>query len=192
LTGTEANSMEDVSLHVLDIVQNSIAAEASRIVIFIQDRPEQDRLEIRICDNGKGMDPDQVKSVSDPFYTTRTTRRVGLGIPLLQASAEATGGYLKIRSEKGTGTVVQAVFHSKHIDCPPMGRMEDTMAVLICCNPDVQFHYSHIFSDRKFVLHSGEIQQKLGEISIAYPDVIMWIKDYIHSGLEEIYGGVGG
>jgi len=190
LTSTEANSMEDVSLHILDIAQNSIAAGASRIAISIQDRPGQDRLEIRICDNGKGMDPDQVKSATNPFYTTRTTRRVGLGIPLFQASAEATGGYLKIYSEKGTGTVVQAVFHRRHMDCPPMGRMEDTMAVLVCCNPDVQFYYSHIFSGRKFVLHSGEIQQKLGEISIADPDVIVWIKEYIRSGLEEIYGGV--
>ena len=184
--------MEDISLHILDLAQNSIAAGASRIEISIQDIPEQDRLGIRIRDNGKGMDQDQVQKASDPFYTTRTTRKVGLGIPLFQASAEATGGHMEILSQKDAGTTVQAVFHSSHIDCLPIGRMEDTMAVLICCNPDVQFHYSHIFSDRKFVLHSGEIQQKLGEISIAYPDVIMWIKDYIHSGLEEIYGGVGG
>jgi len=190
LTSTEANNMEDISLHILDLAQNSIAAGASRIEISIQDIPEQDRLGIRIRDNGKGMDQDQVQKASDPFYTTRTTRKVGLGIPLFQASAEATGGHMEILSQKDAGTTVQAVFHSSHIDCLPIGRMEDTMAVLILCNPDVDFVYTHEFCGRQFLLDTCEIRRQLGEVSIADPDVIGWIKDTIRSGLEEIYGGV--
>lgn len=182
--------MEDISLHILDLAQNSIAAGASRIEINIQDIRQQGILRITICDNGKGMDEDQVVNAVDPFYTTRTTRKVGLGIPLFKASAEATGGYVKIHSQKGTGTTVQAVFHSSHIDCLPMGRMEDTVTTLIFCNPDVDFIYSHESCGRQFVLNTGEIRQQLGEVSIANPDVIGWLKDYINEGLNEIYGGV--
>ena len=190
MTSTEANNMEDISLHILDLAQNSIAAGASRIEISIQDIPEQDRLGIRIRDNGNGMDQDQVQKASDPFYTTRTTRKVGLGIPLFRASAEASGGTMEITSQKGTGTTVQAVFHSSHIDCLPMGRMEDTMTALIFCNPDVEFVYTHTFRGRQFLLNTCEVRQHLGGVSIADPDVIGWIKEYIRSGLEEIYGGV--
>jgi anti-sigma regulatory factor (Ser/Thr protein kinase) len=182
--------MKDISLHILDLVQNSIAAGATLIKITIQDIPQDGLIIVEICDNGSGMDKEQVKQVSDPFYTTRTTRKVGLGIPLFKASAEATGGQFEISSQKGSGTTIRAVFHSSHIDCLPIGSMEDTMAVLIFCNPNVDFIYTHEYSDSQFLLSTEEIRQYLGNLDIFHPDVIAWIKEYISQGLEEIYGGV--
>lgn len=182
--------MKDISLHILDLAQNSIAAGATLVRITIEDIPHEGLLRVEICDNGSGMDEEQVKKVSDPFYTTRTTRKVGLGIPLFKASVEATNGQFEISSQKGSGTSIRAVFNSSHIDCLPVGSMEDTMTVLIFCNPSVDFIYTHVYSDRQFSLSTEEIRQHLGDFDIAHPDVIAWIKEYISQGLEEIYGGV--
>jgi hypothetical protein len=182
--------MEDISLHILDIAQNSIAAGASRVEISIREFQPQDLLDVTIRDNGSGMDEEQVKKVTDPFYTTRKTRKVGLGLPLFKASAEASGGCMEIHSRKGTGTAVQALFHTGHIDCLPMGKMEDTITTLIFCNPDVDFSYRHEYCGRHFMLDTREIREQLGEVSITTPDVLDWIKDFIKEGLDEIYGGV--
>lgn len=182
--------MQDISLHILDLVQNSIVASASLIEIAIKDIPEQKQLSVMIRDNGRGMDENEIIHVTDPFYTTRTTRRVGLGIPLFKASAEASGGYMEIQSNKGIGTNIKAVFDNSHIDCLPIGKMEETMAALIFCNPDVNFTYTHQYADKQFILNTSEIREQLGELTIAHPQVIGWITEYIIDGLNEIYGGV--
>ncbi len=181
--------MQDISLHLLDLAQNSIAAGATLVEITIQEFPKEGSMWLRIRDNGKGMDEQQLKQVSDPFYTTRTSRKVGLGIPLFRASAEATGGYLKITSRKDEGTTLQALFCTDHIDCLPLGKLEDTMVTLIYLNPEVNFKFCREFPDNQFYFSTDEVREILGEMSITEPTVIDWIREYIKNGLEELNGG---
>lgn len=181
--------MQDISLHLLDLVQNSIAAGATRVEISIREFPEEECMWLRIQDNGKGMDEQQLNRVSDPFYTTRTSRKVGLGIPLFRASAEATGGYLKITSHRNEGTTLLAKFHTNHIDCLPLGKMEESMVALIFLNPEVNFKYCHEQSGKQFHFDTIEVREVLGPVSITEPSVVDWIKEYIRKGLEELNGG---
>ena len=182
--------MEDLSLHVLDLAQNSISAGATLVEITLWHDRKENHLRLTIGDNGKGMDEKQVIQVSNPFYTTRTTRKVGLGIPMLQASAEATGGSVQIASRPGAGTQISADFHTNHIDCLPLGKMEDTMVTLIFLNPEKEFVYRHESDNRKFLLDTRQIREVLGEADIADPTIMDWIKNYIRDGLEEFNGGV--
>lgn len=181
--------MKDISLHVLDVAQNSISANASSVDILIKELPAWHCLCVIVSDNGKGMDINEAERSLDPFYTTRTTRRVGLGLPLFKAQAEASGGKLEIKTEKDRGTTVMAYFDTSNIDCLPLGRMEDTMATLIFCNPNVDFKYTHIYSDKCFKFDTQEIKRKLGCLSIADLGVIEWIKKHISENIDELYGG---
>ena len=182
--------MEDISLHLLDLAQNSISAGASLVEIFIVEDTHKGQMIVTLRDNGHGMDESQVKRVTDPFFTTRNTRRVGLGIPLFQASTEATGGQMYIKSCKGRGTEIKAVFHTTHIDCLPLGRVDDTILSLILLNPEIDFVYSHKKQDKHFLLDTRQIREVLGQVSIENPSVIEWIRKYLSDGLEEINGGV--
>ncbi len=182
--------MEDLSLHILDLAQNSISAGATLIEISIRDGLEKEQKWVEIRDNGKGMDQEKVNRVIDPFYTTRTTRKVGLGIPMFKASAEASGGKLQITSQLGKGTTLQALFISTHIDCIPLGNMEETITALIFMNPEVNFVYIHENDGKQFLLDTRQIREVLGEVNIADPEIINWIKIYIKEGLEELNGGV--
>ncbi len=182
--------MQDISLHILDLVQNSITAGANLITIDIVDEPVTGILTISIQDNGRGMDKEQLAKVTDPFYTTRTTRKVGLGIPLFKASAEATNGNLIILSHPGEGTLLRAAFYSGHIDCLPLGSMSETMASLILCNPQIDFCYKHCFGSHDFSLDTREIKGQIQEVPIEHPDVISFIIEYVEEGLNELYGGV--
>ena len=136
--------MRELSLNVMDIAQNSVRAKASVIKIEITEDTEQSTLEIKITDDGCGMSEEQVKSVIDPFFTTRTTRKVGLGIPLFKMAAEQTDGYLDIKSQLGKGTVVTAKFISSHMDMTPLGDINSTISILIRCNPDTNILVSPI------------------------------------------------
>ena len=135
--------MEDLSLHILDIVENSIAAGAKKIEIKIIEDKKKDLLTIEITDDGKGMDEKTLNKVLDPFYTTRNTRKVGLGLPLLAQSAEESGGTVKIESEPGKKTTVKATFGYSHIDCKPLGDVGETLKVLIAGNPDINFIFEY-------------------------------------------------
>lgn len=182
--------MNDISLHILDLVQNSIKADASIIETDIYEDTESGSLTIRIKDNGKGMDKNTIANASNPFYTTRRTRRVGLGLPLLKFSAESTGGSMDIESSVGTGTKITAVFNTDHIDCLPLGSMADTMTTLILCNPDIDFIYTHRIDHKVFMLNTVEIKEVLDGVPITNPEVIGWIREYIREGLTDINGGV--
>ena len=119
--------MNDLSMHILDIVQNSISAGATRVSLTVDENPAADLLTIVIGDNGRGMTPEQVSRLSDPFFTSRTTRKVGMGIPLLKQSAEQSGGEIRITSEPGRGTEVTAVFGYSDIDRPPLGDVANAL-----------------------------------------------------------------
>ena len=135
--------MEDLSLHILDIVENSIRAHAKKIEIKIIEEKKKDLLTIEIIDDGKGMDKKTLKNVLDPFFTTKNTRRVGLGLSLLAQSAEESGGSIKIESKPGQGTKVKAVFCYSHIDRKPLGDVNKSLKVLLAANPDINFIYEY-------------------------------------------------
>ncbi len=136
--------MKDISLHVLDIVQNSISAGASFIDIGVFEDTGENSFRVRIGDNGRGMSSEVIQKVTDPYYTSRTTRRVGLGIPLLKQNAEQCEGCLIIESEQGKGTLIEAVFVHDHIDRPSLGDIAGVFVLLISANPEIRFRYAHI------------------------------------------------
>jgi len=150
--------MEDLSLHILDIAENSIRARASRVEIKVVEDIRKDLLTIEIKDNGQGIDEKTVKKVLDPFFTTRTTRKVGLGLPLLSQAARESGGDLQIESKVGRGTRVRATFGYSHIDRKPLGNMEATLTTLIAGNPGIDFIYEHKRDELEYRLDTRKIR----------------------------------
>jgi len=181
--------MEDLSLHILDIVQNSISAMAETIRIAVMEDDTNDRLTLLVEDNGRGMTEETVKKALDPFYTTRTSRRVGLGLSLLGAVAEFCGGSLIINSQPGKGTSIEVWFPLSHIDRPPLGNMTDTIITLIVCNPDIDFIYEHSTPGGKFVFDTRLVRREVPDIPLGEPDILDWIRSYLSEGLNEIRGG---
>ncbi len=169
--------MEDLSLHILDIVENSVAAKANRIEIRIVEDKEDDILSLEIIDNGVGMDTDTINRVLDPFYTSKTVRRFGLGLSLLSESAKRANGSFSLESKKGTGTKIWATFQLSHIDRQPLGDMGQTMVTLILGNPDIDFYYIHKKDKKEYILDTEEIKTQLNGAPINTPEVIKLIKE---------------
>lgn len=170
--------MKEIALYVLDIAQNSITANASVLEIALSETAET--IVFTIADNGKGMSPELLARVSDPFTTTRTTRKMGLGIPLLRMAVEQTGGSLTIESTEGVGTTVTARFCAGHIDCPPVGDMAGTITLLLQGAPQLELHYTCTVDGASFQLTTEEIRAQLGpEISLAEPEIILWLREYL-------------
>lgn len=179
--------MLELSLHILDIVNNSVKAGASLIQVTVDEAKNRNLLNIMIQDNGCGMDEDFLAHVTDPFKTTRTTRKVGMGLSLFKAAAESTGGGLTITSQKNVGTTVKVHFVYNHIDRQPLGDMSETMLTLISGNTSVDFIYRHTVNDKTFELDTREMKQILGdEVSLGSPEIVTWLKEYIQEGLKEI------
>ena len=171
--------MRELSLNVLDIVQNSITASANLIEIKLVEDTNNDILKINIFDNGKGMTDEQIKSVTDPFYTTRTTRKIGLGIPLFKMAAEMSGGSFKIESTVGVGTKIYTSYIHSSIDRMPVGNINETVSMLIRMNPDIDFVYTHTFNEKSYSLDTRELREQLEEVPLDTPEVIDWINEYL-------------
>lgn len=178
--------MEEIALHILDIVQNSIYANATFIKVVIIEQPVQNIFSFSVWDNGKGMTKDFVEQVKNPFHTTRTTRKVGLGIPLLDLTCQQCNGKLKIKSQVGKGTMLKAKMDYDHIDRPPLGDMPSTIVSILLSLKNQHFYYEHQYMDQKFKLDTQELQEILGEISLQEPTVLQWIHKYVEEGLIEI------
>lgn len=176
--------MKELSLNILDIAENSIKAKAALIRIEIIET--EDALKFSISDDGIGMKPDFLAQVTDPFTTTRTTRPVGLGIPLLKMAAEQTGGRVEITSKHfedypdSHGTVTTALFFKNHIDATPLGDIVETVVTLIQCNPDREFHFIHNMAEKSVELDTRELRTVLGEVPLNNIEVILWIKEYLN------------
>ena len=182
--------MRELSLNVMDVAQNSVTANASLITITVAESEKDDYLDITIEDNGKGMSDEQVKSVIDPFFTTRKTRKVGLGIPLFMMAAQQTGGDLSIDSKLGVGTKVHAHFVKSSVDMTPLGDINSTVKILIQCNPDIDFVFNHSTDNGQFTLDTRELKEILGEdVPLNTPDVLEWIEGYLTEQSNIIYGG---
>lgn len=178
--------MKELSLHILDIAKNSVKAKASLIEIVIEENTEKNLLTIEINDNGCGMSKEFLSRVRDPFSTTRTTRKVGMGIPLFEAAAVQCGGKVDIDSKPGAGTWFKAYFEYNHIDRAPLGDMAGTMQTLISGSPEIDFLYRHTKDGKTFIFDTKEIRKALGEVPLDSPEVLLWIDGYIKEGLEEI------
>ena len=178
--------MRELALHILDIMQNSIAANSSRIVVAVNADTENDRLTISVQDNGKGMSPDFAAKVLDPFVTTRTTRRIGLGLPMLAAAAEACNGKLKLDTAPGRGTNVKVTFALNHIDRAPFGDIISTIVNTIVSYPEISFRYEHTVNGKQFVLDTDEINAQLQGVPISEPSVARWLRDYMRQGISDV------
>ncbi|SDK58792.1 ATP-binding protein [Natronincola ferrireducens] len=178
--------MKELALHILDLVQNSIKAEASLVEITVCEDIIEDLMTIKIIDNGVGMDEDTLKKVEDPFFTTRTTRKVGLGISLFKAAAVQCNGSFKIDSEKGKGTRLEATFQYSHIDRAPLGSIEDTIATLLMTENDMDYIYTHYYNNNSFCLNTREVKKILKGLPISDIRVIEWMREYIKKELLNI------
>lgn len=170
--------MKELSLHILDLAQNSLTAGCTCLDLSLD---EQDgRLILVIADDGRGMSPEFLARVTDPFTTTRSTRRVGLGLPLLRLAAEQTGGSLMVESSLGIGTTVRAIFCAGHIDCPPLGDMGETIALLVQGAPGVEVTYCHATEQGSWRFDTRELREALGpDVSLADPNVFLWVRQYV-------------
>lgn len=178
--------MPEISLNILDVAENSVRADASLIEITVSVQPKDDTLTVIIRDDGCGMTPEQVSSVQDPFFTTRTTRKVGLGVPFFKQAAESTDGSFQIISEKGKGTTVKAVFGLSHIDRMPLGDISSTIQTLIVFNEHIDFRYTYEYGQDSFVLDTREMREMLGEdISFQEAEVSAFIKEYLETNKLE-------
>ncbi len=178
--------MRELSLHILDALENSLEAGASRVTLTIEEDLTADRLTITITDNGRGMDAETVKTVLDPFFTTRTTRHVGLGLPLFAAAAKRCNGDLTIESEVGRGTTVQATFQHSHIDRAPLGDIHDSLLSFLLAERAVDLHYVHRVNGRQFEFDTADIRAELGDVPLSHPAVREWLSEFISEGEREI------
>lgn len=179
--------MREISLHLIDIIQNSVAAKATLIIIELEIDTVKDYLKITITDNGCGMDSKTLKKVKDPFVTSRKTRKVGLGLSLFEAACIRCDGYLDVYSREGDGTTVIAYMKYNHIDRMPLGNISDTIASsLLNGNVDIVFKFR--FNDKSFEFDSREIKKIAGD-DLSDPEIINWIREYITENIENIHGG---
>ncbi|MDP4183690.1 MAG: ATP-binding protein [Bacteroidota bacterium] len=179
--------MKELSLHILDLVQNSIRANADRIEIQVTENIKLDQYCIEIIDNGCGMDEETLKKAIDPYFTSRTTRKVGLGLSLFKQNAELTGGSMSISSEPGKGTRVSAIFGHTHLDRPMMGDIAGTIILLAVSNPSISFRYRHQTDSGSYCFDTQEIKEALGEIPLSNSEIKHYLEDMILENLKSIH-----
>jgi hypothetical protein len=182
--------VREIALHLLDIAENSVAAQADTVNILVIEDVQNDRLKIEIRDNGKGMDAETVSRVSDPFVTSRTTRKVGLGIPLLKAAAEACNGYLVIRSTLGKGTELEVEFQRSHIDRMPIGDLAGSILTLVVAYPQIHwlFRYTVVLpnGEEEFLFDDKPIKESLEDVPLCEPEVLSYLRVLLEKGVSDI------
>lgn len=179
--------MRELALHLLDIAENSVSAHAGTIQISVIEDFTADRLRMIVEDDGKGMDAEMVARVTDPFVTSRTTRKVGLGIPLLKAAAEACEGFLTIESAVGQGTKVVVEFQHSHIDRMPLGNLESTILTLLIGSPEVRWIFHYTAGDQTFEFDSQPIIETLDGIPLTDPAILAYLREMIRDGIENTH-----
>jgi anti-sigma regulatory factor (Ser/Thr protein kinase) len=182
--------VRELSLHILDIVENAVEAGARTVALTIVEDLDADRLTIRVTDDGRGMDAETLRRARDPFFTTRTTRHVGLGIPLLTAAAERCGGGLTIDSQPGRGTTLVATFQHSHIDRAPLGDLPGTLICVLMRDDELHLRYRHTVAEhgmeRAFELNTVEIAEALDGLPRSLPAVREWLSDFIAQGEAQL------
>ncbi|WP_243113709.1 ATP-binding protein [Desulfofundulus salinus] len=183
--------MEELAHHILDIARNSLEAGATRVEITVEEDPASDVLRFSVIDNGSGMPPYVLRQLTNPFFTTKSGKKVGLGLPFLQAAVERCGGDLEIKSDVGLGTTVVATFPYYCWDRPPLGDMPRTIVSLLVGNGHLDLCYRHIFNGQSFELDTREIRSRLKGISLDTPEVLIWLRQYLTESLSILSGGGG-
>ncbi len=176
--------MLELSMHIMDIVENSIRAEASEVHISIEEDRRKNLLVIEIRDNGRGMDEELVERSLDPFVTTKESGRVGLGLSMMAEAAKRSGGGIKIESHPGRGTDVRAEFGLTHIDRQPLGNIVETLVTLIIGCPDVEFYYRYHKEENDFFWSTKRIKKKFGGLSRSSPEVIEFVREELNRSIE--------
>ena len=179
--------MRELALHILDIAENSISAGASQIKITIEENLADDFLKIAIEDNGRGMNAAMLSKITDPFITSRTTRKVGLGIPFFKAAAEACEGTFNIQSVSGVGTTVEAAFKHSHIDRMPLGNMVSTLQTLVIGTPDIHWIFEYQVNDQTFIFDDEPIKQTLDGVPLTEPAVMKFIREMLEEGIQGLH-----
>ncbi|MBP1924915.1 sensor histidine kinase YesM [Sedimentibacter acidaminivorans] len=179
--------MKELSMHILDIAMNSVKAEAKLIEITVEDSIKNNSIKITIKDDGKGMSKEILENVANPFYTTRTTRKVGLGLSMLKEASERCNGYLKINSQLGVGTIVESFFERNNIDRAPLGNIADTILVIVNSLKNCNLIYNHVVDDNSFTISTQQLKEILGEVVISDSNVVMWIKEYVNENINDLY-----
>ncbi len=177
--------MRELALHILDIAENSIDACAASIEITVIENTQADQLFIAIEDDGCGMDAETAAKVVDPFVTHRTTRKVGLGIPLLKEAAEACNGSLTIQSELGKGTRLEVNFQRSHIDRMPLGDLASTWLTLVISHPETHWLFHYQFDGARFDFDNAPIKAELGDVSLSEPQVLAFIREMLYDGIAQ-------
>jgi hypothetical protein len=183
--------MREIALHLLDIAENSVAAEGRNISVHVHEDLFHDRVSASVIDDGRGMDAQTLERVQDPFYTTRTTRNVGLGIPLLKLAAEQADGSFSLQSEPGKGAWLEAEFRHSHIDRMPVGDLASTFLTLLISHPQIDWTFLYRVTDKEnhshdFLFESAELKSELGDISLTEPEVLTFLRDAFEEGIEEV------
>jgi hypothetical protein len=182
--------MRELSLHILDVAENAIQAGACHVKLSIVENLYADQLVITVQDDGRGMDAETAARVRDPFFTTRSTRHVGLGIPLFAAAAARCAGGLEIQSALGKGTTVTATFQHSHIDRAPLGDMSSTLMCILMRREDLTLDYRHCIvkgsSERIFELDTGQIKDQLGDVPLSHPEVRKWLGEFVAQGEQDL------
>lgn len=178
--------MKEIGLHIMDIVQNSVRAGAGEISITLSESVAGDTLTLTVVDDGRGMDEETCRRATDPWFTSRTTRRVGLGLPLLQMNAGLAGGEVNVDSAPGRGTTVTATFRYSHVDRPPLGDVSGTIALLILSNPGINIIYSHICEENAWSISTMEIKEELGEDAVTDLTIVRPLKEIINENVSSL------
>ncbi len=178
--------MKELSLHILDITQNSLLAQATLVSLFIYESDLENTLTITINDNGTGVSKERQEAILDPFVTSRTTRKVGLGLPLFKAAAEQCDGAFSIESQLGRGTKIVATFKKDHIDRVPLGNMADTVMTMVMSFGAVDLYYEHTYNQKSFKFDTRDVKEALAVESLNEAEILSWIRDTIKEGLENI------
>jgi anti-sigma regulatory factor (Ser/Thr protein kinase) len=186
--------MREIALHLLDIAENSVAAHATCVEITVRENLDTDRLLASVHDNGKGMDAELLKMITDPFVTSRTTRKVGLGIPLIKAAAETCGGSFTIESKQGKGTSLVVEFQHSHIDRMPLGDLAGTLLTLLIAYQDIRwvFSYEAVLPGEgeldlvQWAFDSEPVKEILGELPFSEPGILTYLRSQLQIGIDEV------
>lgn len=179
-------SVREIALHIIDIAENSVNANADTIKISVSENLHSDRLSFSVSDNGAGMDDEMLAKVVDPFTTTRTTRKVGLGIPLLKAAAESCNGGLTITSTRGKGTKISCWFQRSHIDRMPLGDIVNTFIILLVGYPSIHWIFRYEFNDEMFEFDDEYFKNELGDLPLSEPSILRFLREHLNLGMEAI------
>jgi len=183
--------VEDLCFHLLDLVQNSVAAGARNIRLTVIASAIRDSLTLEVSDDGRGMDRQTLLKVQDPFFTSKSFKKVGLGIPLLKATAQLCRGDFRIASSVGRGTTVRARLQKSHLDCPPLGNLEETLLSLLVSLDPINIQFTYRSENGKFAVASADIRRQVGDLHFSHPEIYQFLKQYIHEGLGRVLSPPG-